>query len=76
MSVTIKSSYDTVWEIEEIDPNNRFESYGEKVIANGPLIVKHASTCHYLASDLVKDENDFGSEYEVTVHSYATLNKS
>ncbi len=74
--VTIKDNFDTVWEIEGIDPNNRFEVYGEQVPANGPIIVKHSATCHFLASDVVPDHNDFGTEFEVTVHSYATLNKS
>lgn len=74
--VTGKQTFDTVWEIEATDPNYRFEMSGEPVRANGPILIKHASTCHYLASDLVNVKNDYGEEYEVSVHSYATNNKS
>lgn len=41
-----------------------------------PIILEHCGTSHYLASDLIEYRNDFGIEYEVSVHSYATLNKS
>lgn len=74
--VTNMDSFDTVWTIEGIDPNTRFEAEGEPVLANAPLLVKHKSTCHFLASDKVDYKNDFGGEFEVTVHSYATKNKS
>lgn len=76
VSASFKQGYDNSWEIEAVDPNNRFELTGEPVRANGPILIKHCSTCHYLASDLVEYKNTHGTEYEVTVHSYATLNKS
>jgi len=41
-----------------------------------PVLLEHCGTSHYLASDLIEYRNDFGVEYEVSVHSYATLNKS
>jgi len=69
-------SFDTAWVLEGTDPNNRFEVEGEPVPANGPILVKHKSTCHFLASDNVPYTNDYGGEFEVTVHSYATNNKS
>jgi len=71
-----KLSYDTVWTIEHIDPNKRFAMKSQPVEANAPVIIEHCGTSHLLASDLIEYRNDFGIEYEVCVHSYATLNKS
>lgn len=76
MSASGKPGFETNWEIEAVDPNNRFELSGEPVRANGPLLIKHSSTCHFLASDLVEYKNTHGTEFEVTVHSYQTNNKS
>jgi len=76
VSATGKPGFETNWEIEAVDPNNRFELSGEPVRANGPLLIKHSSTCHFLASDLVEYKNTHGTEFEVTVHSYQTNNKS
>lgn len=76
MSASSKVSYENNWEIEAADPNNWFELTGEPVWANSPILIKHCSTCHFLASDLVEYKNTHGIEYEVTVHSYQTLNKS
>lgn len=39
-------------------------------------MIRHCQTSHYLASDLVKYKNDFGQEYEVSVNSFATKNRS
>ena len=69
-------SFDTSWVMEACDPNVRFEMNGEQVLANGPIVIKHASTGHFLASDLSQVNNNYGKEFEVNVHSYATLNKS
>ena len=41
-----------------------------------PILLRHSPTSHYLASDLVKYRNDFGTEFEVCVNSFATKNKS
>ena len=41
-----------------------------------PILIRHSATSHYLASDLVKIKNDFGTEYEVSVHSKKKKNKS
>lgn len=71
-----KKTYETQWEIEAVDPNYRFETLGEAIIANSPILIKHCSTCHYLASDLKEVKSDHGTEYEVNVHSYSTNNKS
>lgn len=72
----IKKIFNTVWTIEHPDPNQRFEAQGLPIQANSPVVIKHSSTCHFLASDEIEYRNDFGMEYEVCVHSYATKNKS
>ena len=72
----ITSNYNTVWEIDHPDPNMRAEMIGQPVPANTHILIRHCATCHYLASDLLEYGNDFGIEYEVNVHSYATKNKS
>jgi hypothetical protein len=69
-------TYDTVWTIEHADPNERFQARGSPVPCNEAVIFEHCATSHYLASDLVVYNNDFGVEYEASVHSFATLNKS
>ena len=74
--VSAKNSYYGVWIIDHLDPNYRFEKQGEPVKANEPILLRHASTSHYLASDTLKFKNDFGNEYEVCVNSYATKNRS
>jgi hypothetical protein len=70
------ASYDTVWMIQHADPNLRFLSKKEPVPVKEGIILEHCGTSHYLASDIVEYRNDFGIEYEVCVHSFATLNKS
>jgi len=75
-SVTTVPNYDTVWTIEHLDPNQRYPMKSQVVPVNEPVIIEHCGTSHYLASDLVEYRNDFGIEYEVCVHSFATLNKS
>ncbi len=69
-------TYDTVWSVEHGDPNKRYAMKSQPVPVNESVILEHAGTSHYLASDLTEYRNDFGVEYEVCVHSYATLNKS
>jgi len=76
VSMHPKPIFDTVWTIEHQDPNLRTKSIGQEVKAKDYVLIKHDSTAHYLASDLKEHKNDFGYEYEVSVHSYATTNKS
>jgi hypothetical protein len=71
-----QESYDNCWTISSADPNARFLSKSEPVPVNSDVIIEHCGTSHYLASDSVEYKNDFGTEYEVCVHSFATLNKS
>jgi len=69
-------SYNTQWVIDSCDPNDRFERQGEPVKAGEPILIRHCQTNHYLASDSVVEKNDFGSEYEVMTHDFATMNKT
>jgi hypothetical protein len=69
-------SYTGTWVIDYLDPNFRFEKQGEPVEANAPILIRHCSTSHYLAADMNKIKNDFGTEYEVCVNSFATKNRS
>ena len=71
-----KNIYNTVWRILHTDPNRRTPSIGEPVLANDPVLIEHCATSHYLASDNIEYRNDFGTEFEVSVHSHATKNKS
>ena len=41
-----------------------------------PILIRHSPTSHYLAADTVKYRNDFGTEFEVCVNSFAKLNKT
>jgi len=43
---------------------------------NDPILIRHAATSNFLASDLVKLANDFGNEYEVCVNNFASKNRS
>lgn len=54
----------------------RLKVRGQPLEANSPVVIEHCATAHLLASDKLQYRNDFGSEYEVNVHSYATANKS
>jgi phosphotransacetylase len=74
--MTTKNVYNTVWRILHIDPNQRTSSLGSPILSNEPVLIEHCATSHYLASDSIQYRNDFGTEYEVCVHSYATNNKS
>jgi len=71
-----KPTFETVWTIQHVDPNERFIAKGQPVPVNEPIIIEHCGTSHYLAADSYECRNDFGIEYEVSVHSYATLNKT
>ncbi len=46
------TSYSTVWEIEHTDPKIRFECYGNPVKSNDEILLKHAFTNVWLATDL------------------------
>lgn len=70
-----KKVYNTVWEVEHFEPDQRLASYGQPVGVNTPIMLKHCETCQHLASANFEYKNDFGTEYEVNVHSYTQANK-
>lgn len=74
--LALKTDYNTIWEIEHIDPKVRFEMYGELVPANEPVLIKHSNTSHFLSSDTVKYKNQYNDEYEVSVFSHAQKKKT
>jgi hypothetical protein len=74
--MTAKNIYNTVWKIIHPNPNFRSTSLGQPVAANEPVMIEHCATCHSLASDNINYRNDFGMEFEVSVHSYSTNNKA
>ena len=49
---------------------------GQPINANEPLLIKHCHTGQWLASDLVTYNNDFGTEFEVSAHSYINPKKT
>lgn len=71
-----KNVYNTVWKIVHANPNLRTSSIDQPVLANEPVLIEHCATSHYLASDSIQYRNDFGTEYEVSVFSHSTKNKS
>lgn len=70
------SSFNNVWIIDSLNPNDRFERQGEPVRAGEPILIRHQNTQHYLACDLKTYKNDFGTEFEVCTHSFASQNKT
>lgn len=68
--------YNTVWRILYVDPNLRNSTLGSPVSSVDDVLIEHCATAHYLASDNINYRTDFGMEFEVSVHSHATNNKS
>ena len=70
-SMHAKSNFAGVWVIDTLDPNFRMERQGEPVRTQDPILIRHCSTSHYLASDNCRYKNNFGGEKEVMCHSFA-----
>ena len=71
-----KNIYNTVWRIVHANPNLRVSSMGQPVPANEGLIIEHCATAAFLSSDNISYCNEFGKEYEVSVCSQTTNNKT
>lgn len=53
------------------------ERQGEPVHSGDKVLFRHIATGQYLASDASKSyKNDFGTENEVSCHSFHTINKT
>ena len=70
------TSYNNVWIIDSLNPNDRFERQGEPVKSGECVLFRHCQTIQYLASDNKSYKNDFGTEFEVSAHSFHTINKT
>ena len=71
-----KSIYNTAWKVVHSNPNLRVSSLGQPVKSNEPVLIEHCATAQFLASDKIAYGNDFGVEYEVSVRSHTTNNKT
>ncbi|KAF4702832.1 hypothetical protein FOZ62_022147 [Perkinsus olseni] len=71
-----KPAGNTRWQILHPDGKMRFETEGEPIKADQPVVIKHLSTGSYLASDKIKQMNIFGAENEVHAHCYYSTNKT
>lgn len=71
-----KNIYNTVWKIVHVNPNFRVSSIGQPVTAHDEIVIEHCATAQFLSSDKIKYMNEFGLEYEVSVFSQTTNNKS
>jgi len=71
-----RNVYNTVWKVVHANPSLRISSVGEPVRANEELIIEHCATAQFLSSDKIQYGNEFGTEYEVSVCSQTTNNKS
>ena len=74
--MSAKNIYNTVWKLVHADPNYRTSTMGDFIPANQPVIIEHCATSQFLSSDKINYRNDFGMEYEVSVNTYASNNKS
>jgi hypothetical protein len=71
-----KQVYNTTWKIVHANPNLRVSTLGEPVQAHSEIVIEHCATAQFLFSDKIKYMNEFGLEYEVSVLSQTTNNKS
>jgi hypothetical protein len=76
VSMIGKPIYNTAWKILHNNPNLRVSSLGQPVPANTEVVIEHCATAQLLFSDKIAYGNDFGVEYEVSVCSNLTTNKS
>ena len=76
-SMHANATFAGVWVIDTLDPNFRMERQGEPVKCGDPILIRHCSTSHYLASDDKRYvSSDFGGEKEVMCHSFAIQNRT
>lgn len=72
-----QESFNMVWVVDALDPNERMERQGEPIHSGEPLLLRHIPTGQYLAADGSKSiKNDFGTEHEVSCHSFHKINKT
>lgn len=47
----VKDNFNSVWVVEHIDPKIRFEMNGQRINAGEAVLLRHAHTAQWLASD-------------------------
>lgn len=65
----------TNWFCMHVDPCKRFESEGETVPSNAPLVIVHSATNRNLAAENVVTQTLFGPEFLVSVQNYRNVFK-
>ncbi|TDG49313.1 hypothetical protein AWZ03_004181 [Drosophila navojoa] len=65
----------TNWYCMHVDPYKRFESEGETVPSNAPMIIVHSATNRNLAAENVVTQTLFGPEFLVSVQNYRNVFK-
>lgn len=51
MGFHVKDNFNSVWVVEHIDPKIRFEMNGQRINAGEAVLLRHAHTAQWLASD-------------------------
>eukprot|EP00879_Flechtneria_rotunda_P021613 GHRR01022780.1.p1 GENE.GHRR01022780.1~~GHRR01022780.1.p1 ORF type:complete len:394 (+),score=136.20 GHRR01022780.1:107-1288(+) len=70
------TSYDSVWQVQPIDPADRLAAEGVEVAAGAPLLLVHCATQKPLNVEIcVTHPDDFGIELEVSAHAVMTSGK-
>ncbi|KAH8366322.1 cilia- and flagella-associated protein 161 [Drosophila serrata] len=65
----------TNWFCRHVNPNLRFESEGEDIPSNSPLVIVHSTTNRNLAAENVMIPTLFGTEFLVSVQNYRNIFK-
>ncbi|KAH8337979.1 hypothetical protein KR067_012634 [Drosophila pandora] len=65
----------TNWFCRHVDPKKRFESEGEDIPSNSPLVIVHSTTNRNLAAENVLIQTLFGPEFLVSVQNYRNIFK-
>lgn len=68
--------HDASWEFVYRDPNFRFENEGEPVVANEPVLLRHARSgiCLCVLSKFLW-RTEFGNQYEVAAHTHVNSHR-
>ncbi|XP_034654750.1 cilia- and flagella-associated protein 161 [Drosophila subobscura] len=65
----------TNWFCIHVDRDRRFESEGENIPSNAPMVIVHAATNRNLAAENVVIQTLFGPEFLVSVQNYRNIYK-
>ena len=62
---------DSVWQVLTPDPAMQLASEGQPVLLGAPLLLRHVMTQQCLAAEAAAVGTDWGTEREVSVHTFA-----